>query len=123
MRTAVREIETADVLFDGYGTIRELAGVMTGLPQLGLAWVEVDAGALSPLHYHLKMSELYFVVEGRGEMWLDGEAFPVVAGQSVSIVPGVVHAIGNPGPGPLRFLVATSPSYDPDDDILVDVGP
>jgi Cupin domain len=49
-----------------------------------------------------------------------GERFPVRPGDSVSITPGVVHAIGNPGPGPLRFIVATSPAYNEADDIVVD---
>jgi len=102
-----------------YGAVWELAGTATDLPALGLAMAEVDPGALSPPHFHRHMSEAYFILEGEGEMWMDGVRFPVGPGDAISIAPGVVHALGNAGPDPLRFVVTTAGAYDPDDDIEV----
>ncbi|MFH1341030.1 MAG: cupin domain-containing protein [Pseudomonadota bacterium] len=102
-----------------YGTIYELAGSVTGLEELGFAWVEVDVGAASPEHFHKKMSELYQIVEGTGIMTLDRQSFPVSSGQCVSIPPGVIHAIRNTGSMPLRFFCATSPAYNEEDDFEI----
>lgn len=101
---------------DRYGTVFELAGSLTGMSNLGFAWVEVDINATSPSHYHKKMSELYQIVEGVGVMIMDGEEFPVTPGQCVTIRPGVVHSIRNTGSMPLRFFCATSPAYTEEDD-------
>lgn len=102
-----------------YGTVFELAGFATGLPHLGLALVEVRAGATSPLHYHDVMSEVYYVVSGNGMMQLDGNSFAVGPGDCISIQPGTRHAIRADVSAPLTLLVATSPAYDEQDDIEV----
>ena len=121
MSNAITDLAQVPMLRDPrYGSIRELVGFATNLPELGLAVADVDVGATSPHHFHKRMSEAYYILEGRATMWLDGESFAMLPGQSVSIAPGVVHAIANPGPGPLRFLVATAPAYDEDDDIEVE---
>lgn len=120
MTIAVKNVGNAQIIRDAYGTIWELAGEATGLPGLGLAFVEVDVGAESPRHFHKEMSEIYHILEGTGDMWLGDERIVVHPGDTVSIVPRVLHAIGNPGPGPLRFIVVTSPAYDEADDIVVD---
>ena len=108
--------ETQPLRDPRYGVVHELAGSLTGLPQLGFAWVEVDAGATSPAHFHKLTSELYHIVEGRGTMILDGREHGISPGDCVSIAPGIVHAIRNDSTQPLRFFCATNPSYDPDDD-------
>jgi mannose-6-phosphate isomerase-like protein (cupin superfamily) len=99
-----------------YGVVAELAGPVTGLANMGLAWVQIDVGATSPSHWHEKTEEIYALIEGQGEMYLDGNAFLVTEGDVISIRPGVIHAIKNPGPGPLRLLVTTAPGYDDADD-------
>lgn len=120
MNTAIQNLLHAQPLRDPrYGTLYELAGAATGLPGLGFAWVEVDAGATSPAHYHKITSELYHVTEGNGVMVLDRKEHAVASGDCISIAPGVVHSIKNTGNIPLRFFCATSPAYDPDDDIEI----
>lgn len=94
-----------------YGVLFELAGAATGLSNLGFAWVEVDAGATSPPHYHQMTSELYHIVGGNGVMILDGREH--------NVAPGVVHSIKNTGTAPLQFLCATNPAYDPNDDVEI----
>ena len=37
----------------------------------------VDISADSKAHYHKKMTEIYLVLAGRGEIELDGETFPL----------------------------------------------
>jgi quercetin dioxygenase-like cupin family protein len=45
----------------------------------------------SKKHYHREMTEYYYVLEGGGTIWLDGETREIAAGDLVVIKPGVWH--------------------------------
>lgn len=102
-----------------YATLWELAGPNTGLSLLSAAFVEVDPGATSPLHWHAKTEEIYMIVEGRGLMYLGGQVVSVSSGDCVTIPTRVVHAIENSGNAPLRMWVVTSPPYTDNDDFEI----
>ncbi len=66
-------------------------------------------------HYHVKTTELYYVLEGEGTLELDGQAIPVSAGSAVLIRPNVRHrAAGN-----IVALVVGSPPFH-QEDLFVD---
>ncbi len=75
------------------------------------AWahaVEIDG---AKAHYHKRSTELYYVLDGEGEVILDGERQGVRPGTMIHIPPGVVHeAIGR-----MRVLVIGIPDIDDDD--------
>lgn len=72
----------------------------------------VDISADSSTHYHKKLTETYFVLEGSGQMELDGELLDLKPGTGVLIKPFCRHrAVGK-----LRVLVTVMPSHDPDDE-------
>jgi len=72
----------------------------------------VDIATDSRVHYHKKITETYFILEGTGQMELDGELIDVKPGTGVLIKPFCRHrAIGK-----LRVLVTVIPSHDPDDE-------
>jgi mannose-6-phosphate isomerase-like protein (cupin superfamily) len=117
MANALRKLSDATPLRDPhYGVVFELAGPMTGLMSMSVAWAEVDVGATSPAAWHDHTEEAYFIIEGHGVMRLGDETFPVTAGDVVSIRPSVIHNIENSGPAPLRMVVVTTPPYDEADD-------
>ena len=117
MTKMLRKLSQAVPLHDPrYGVVFELAGIATGLGAMGVAWAEVDAGAISPAHWHDRTEEVYFIIEGYGVMHLGETAFSIGAGDVVSIPRGFIHAIENPGPATLRMVVATTPPYDDSDD-------
>jgi mannose-6-phosphate isomerase-like protein (cupin superfamily) len=63
-------------------------------------------------HYHKRMTEIYYFLEGEGEMELDGERHCVGPGSALLIKPGCRHrAIGN-----LKFLNLPVPAFDPADE-------
>jgi mannose-6-phosphate isomerase-like protein (cupin superfamily) len=63
-------------------------------------------------HYHKGMTEIYVVLEGSGEMELDGQRIPVRPMTSVMIKPGCRHrAIGQ-----LTILNIAIPKFDPEDE-------
>lgn len=72
--------------------------------------VEISADART--HYHKRLTEIYYILEGEGEMELDGARHPVRPGDAVLIKPGCRHrAIGR-----LRVLNVPIPAFDPADE-------
>lgn len=63
-------------------------------------------------HYHRGMTEIYYVLEGKGEIELDGNRHPLQPGVVVLIKPGCRHrAIGD-----LKIVNVAIPAFDPDDE-------
>ncbi|WP_148073366.1 cupin domain-containing protein [Bythopirellula goksoeyrii] len=63
-------------------------------------------------HYHKRLTELYYILEGEGEMELDGQRHPVKPGDAILIQPGCRHrAIGR-----LKVLNVPVPAFDPEDE-------
>lgn len=67
----------------------------------------------SELHYHKRMTELYYVLEGEGHIELDGQIHPLSPGTAVLIKPGCRHrAVGKF----LKILNVPVPKFDPADE-------
>jgi mannose-6-phosphate isomerase-like protein (cupin superfamily) len=72
----------------------------------------VDILQDSRTHYHKKMTEIYLVLEGQGQMELDGELIPLRPMTAVYIKPGCRHrAIGK-----LRIVNIPVPAFDEADE-------
>jgi quercetin dioxygenase-like cupin family protein len=54
--------------------------------------------------------EAFYVLEGTLELETDGERYRLGPDEFLSIRPGVVHALHNPGPGMTRILTLVSPA-------------
>jgi mannose-6-phosphate isomerase-like protein (cupin superfamily) len=77
------------------------AGPLAGLKRtelketLGMTGAEISlnrlgAGQASPfIHKHRENEEVYLVLSGRGEFWLDGEIIPVSEGSCLRVSPSV----------------------------------
>ena len=75
------------------------------------AWVHtVDIDGSSE-HYHKRITELYYVLEGEGAVRLDGVEHPVRSGSLLHIPPGVVHG----AKGRMKVLVVGIPDISDDD--------
>ncbi len=68
-------------------------------------------GGQVPWH-NQQQEEVYFVLEGTGEMCLGGERQVVTTGQAVYIPPGVFHQLTNIGHTPLRMIYCYGPAGD-----------
>jgi len=68
-------------------------------------------GGQVPWH-NQEQEEIYFIVEGTGEMCLGGERQVVSTGQAVYIPPGVFHQLTNIGDTPLRMIYCYGPAGD-----------
>jgi len=72
--------------------------------------VNIQADART--HYHKRMTEIYLVLEGNGEMELDGERFPVKPMTAIYIKPGCRHrAVGK-----LKIVNIPIPAFDEADE-------
>ena len=68
-------------------------------------------GGQVPWH-NQEQEEVYFIVEGTGEMCLGEEIRTVTGGQMVYIPPGVFHQLTNLGETPLRMIYCYGPAGD-----------
>lgn len=72
----------------------------------------VDITEDSRVHYHKKLTEVYIVLEGSGDMELDGRRVPVKPMTAILIMPGCRHrAVGR-----IKTIVIAIPSFDPADE-------
>ena len=84
-----------------------------------LAHAVLGPGEASAPHRLKSSSEVYFILEGRGWMEIDGESAEVTAGQAVYIPPGSIQHIKNLGDGSLIFLCLVSPPWREEDEELI----
>lgn len=77
---------------------------------MGLVTLEPKGGQV-PWH-NQEQEEVYFVVEGTGEMCLGEECQTMTAGQAVYIPSGVFHQLSNIGDTPLKFVYCYGPAGD-----------
>jgi len=77
---------------------------------LGHVTLEPHGGQV-PWH-NQEQEEIYFVVEGNGEMCLGEERREIRAGQAVYIPTGVFHQLTNSGATPMRMIYCYGPAGD-----------
>lgn len=79
---------------------------------MGTAILDPQGGQV-PWHNH-EQEEVYFILEGRGEMCINEERQTLTAGQAVYIPSGAFHQLTNTGDAPLRMLYCYAPAGDVD---------
>ena len=112
----VRALNEADPFTTADGsTIRELLGLPTApVRNQSLAEATLEPGQATQRHYHAETEEIYYLVEGSGEMEVDGDSRPVSSGDAILIPPGARHQITAAGER-LRFLCCCAPPYRHED--------
>lgn len=77
-----------------------------------MGWVTLEPnGGQVPWH-NQEQEEIYFVVEGEGEMCLGEERQTLRGGQAVYIPSGVFHQLTNVGDTPLKMVYCYGPAGD-----------
>jgi mannose-6-phosphate isomerase-like protein (cupin superfamily) len=116
----IRTLSAAEAFTTADGsTIRELIGPRTTPPGAqSLAEATLAAGQATQRHYHATSEEIYFLLEGSGEMEVDGERAHVEAGDAILIPPGAWHQI-RADDVTLRFLCCCAPPYSDGDTFFV----
>jgi mannose-6-phosphate isomerase-like protein (cupin superfamily) len=78
-----------------------------------LAEATLPAGATTQRHYHARTEEIYFLLEGEGDLEVDGDRRRVVPGDAALIPAGAWHEIT--AATNLRFLCCCAPPYSHED--------
>ena len=77
-----------------------------------MGYVTLDPnGGQVPWH-NQQQEEVYFVIDGKGEMCLGDERQVVTGGQAVQIPSGVYHQLTNVGDTPLHMIYCYGPAGD-----------
>jgi len=84
-----------------------------------LAEATIPAHSQTQRHYHQHSEEIYFVVQGKGEMFLHNETFLIQSGDSIVIPTGQHHSLNNPYDKDLIVLCCCAPAYAHEDTFLV----
>lgn len=82
-----------------------------------LAHAIVAAGQTSALH-SLKTSEVYYILSGTGEMYIDEEIQQVEPGDAIYIPPNAKQFIRNSGVEPLAFICIVDPAWRKEDETV-----
>ena len=84
---------------------------------LGLTGAEVSINTVPPnggvpfAHVHTNNEELYIVLEGKGELWIDGETLPIQAGDSFRIDPAGKRAIRAAADSSLNYICVQTKAH------------
>jgi len=114
----IRNLRTCDEIIAGDETIlRELLHPDKSDLRIhySLAHATLKSGQSSRPH-KLKTSEVYYILEGEGIMYVDDESAKVCSGQVVYIPPNSVQYIENIGKSELKFLCIVDPAWRPEDE-------
>jgi mannose-6-phosphate isomerase-like protein (cupin superfamily) len=86
-----------------------------------LAEARLPSGASTTRHYHPRAEEIYYILQGSGQMQLGAETREVGPGDAIAIPPGQPHQITNSGSAVLVFLCCCAPGYEHADTVLIEV--
>ncbi len=107
----LREIEGRQ--FPACRRTQPVAGTGTPIPteefSVGYVTFEPNGGQV-PWH-NQEQEEIYFVIEGEGEMCLGTERQTLKAGQAVYIPPGEYHQLTNTGDVPLKMIYCCAAGF------------
>ncbi len=68
-------------------------------------------GGQVPWH-NQEQEEVYFIVQGEGQICVDNECSPIKAGQAVYMPPGKFHQLTNTGDEPMHMIYVYCPGGD-----------
>lgn len=106
--------KTAGRIFPARRWTRNLVGGASPIQadnfSMGLVILEPNGGQV-PWH-NQEQEEIYFIVEGSGEVCVGEERSPISSGQAVYLPPGVFHQLTNTGDAPMTMLYCYGPAGD-----------
>ena len=83
---------------------------------LGIALAVIER---SREHFHKKMTEYYYVIEGKGNAYLNGKKLEIKKGDLLVIPPLTRHYVEKRGKEKVKILVISFPPWSPTDHYMV----
>lgn len=104
--------------------LKELTGRTASPPaqtqQGSVAHFRLEPGAASPWSHNLVGEESFFVLQGRGEIWLGDQPQAVKAGSFVVLPPRTIRSMRANQGEVLEYYSITTPAWDEEDHVLVE---
>lgn len=109
--------QRASIINTPHGSeIRPLVDRTTSsIERCSLAEETLPAGASVGRHHHLETEEIYYILQGSGQMTVGDEVRTVGAGDAIFIPRGHTHTLENTGPAPMTILLVCGPAYSYED--------
>ncbi len=102
--------ESVKAKYEGATIARFSEGI--GAKKLGYNITAVPAGKRAfPAHNHHKNEEMFFILEGEGEVRIGAETFPIKKGDFIACPPGgpeLAHQIINTGKSEMRYVAVST---------------
>ncbi len=117
----IRDISRSQEIVAGDGCLlKELFNPLKDELELGYSFAvgRVQLGGETYLH-RLKNSEVYFVLKGTAEVYVNDESGVVSAGQAIYIPPGAPQRVKNVGSDELLFICIVDPAWKLDDEQIL----
>ena len=80
--------------------------------EYSLAYGELNPGEENKKH-RLEMKEIYYFIEGEGEMKIEEERVKIKKGMIITIPKNKIQQLKNTGKKKLQFLMIVNPPYNP----------
>ncbi len=100
-----------------YGTIRKLTEPKDSK---SMDFVQITIKDATKEHFHKKLTEAYYVLEGAIDVKADGKTEHLKKGSLILILPNTKHKAWKTSKEPAQLLVACCPPWSEEDEILVE---
>jgi len=118
----IKKLLDIEVLDGGEGTkIRQIFhphNTLNGI-RYSISHSELKPGKKSKLH-KLKTSEVYYILQGEGNLQIDDIIFKVLKDQTIYIPPHSKQFIENTGKDELKFLCIVDPAWKHEDETILE---
>ena len=91
--------------------------VLQEAPTHKVKCIWVEPGQRLSYQRHARRAEHWFIVQGTGQVTIDGQVKEVTPGETVDFGIGVLHRIANIGSEPVVFVEVQTGTYFGEDDI------
>ncbi|MFQ6616838.1 MAG: cupin domain-containing protein [Fidelibacterota bacterium] len=110
MKVQKKETAPRYVREDGITSYLLASPITTESRYLTTSLVVIQPGGYQRIHNH-EPEQIYFILEGSGEMTVGDETLSVSPGDCIFIPSGALHGLNNVGESQLRYFSAASPSF------------
>jgi mannose-6-phosphate isomerase-like protein (cupin superfamily) len=87
----------------------------SNIERCSLAEEVLPVGASVGRHHHIETEEIYYILQGSGQMTVGEEVREVRAGDAIFIPRGHTHTLENNGQEPMTILLVCGPAYSLED--------
>ena len=118
----IKKLHEIDIIDGGEGTkIRQLFhphNTLNGV-RYSISHSSLESGKKSKLH-KMKTSEIYYILEGEGNLQVDDNTYKVSKDQAIYIPPHSKQRIENTGKNELKFLCIVDPAWRQEDEVVLE---